>query len=102
MTKVNLDNFTRNLVRQIEIHGAIDGEIESYAALLADRYKLTPRLEFQADYIPGTKKIQIRKSFTVRVEQDVEIKLFSGAFSLINKKITMVKTQSGMSEVLWK
>ncbi len=102
VVKVNLDNYTKNLVRQIEIHGVIDSEIESYSQALAVKYGLNPVVTYSGDFIPGTQKIQIRSNFSVTVEQEVEIKMFTGGFSVANQRFTMVKTLDGMSEVLWK
>jgi len=103
MMKVNVDAFTKTLVRQIEIHGAIDDEIKQFADELADTYELDPEITYDATYINGTNHIQIRNGFKVSVTENEEIKLLNGSmFNSLSFTVPIADEKVGISEKLWK
>lgn len=103
MAKANVENLTNSLVRQIEIHGAIDDEIGQYAAELADAYGLSPEITYDADFIEGTHHIQIRDGFKVAVSQEEKIVLLDSTFfDPLEVTIPIRNEKAGISEKLWK
>ena len=103
ITKANVEVFTADLVRKIETTGAIDNTIETYASDLADLYDLDPVISYDADFIAGTKRIQIRDSFKVKVETSEEIMLLDGTlYDPITLEIPIGNQRVGISEKLWK
>lgn len=103
IAKGNLEAFTKTLVREIEIHGAIDDEIHSFAAELASVYNLNPDITYTADYIAGTHQIQIRDQFRVEVNDEVEIIVFdSSFFAPVTMDVPIKDEKAGISEKLWK
>lgn len=101
--RVNVNALTDNLVRQIEIRGAIDSDIKEYAAELAGKYNLKPDIVYDAKFIAGTDHIQIRDGFSVTVETEAEIVLFDGSFfDTVSLKIPISNEKVGISEKLWK
>lgn len=103
IAKSNVENFTNSLVRQIEIHGAIDSEIEQYAAELAESYSLDPEIIYNAVFIGGTNHIQIRDNFKVTVSEEEKIVLLDGTiFDPIEVTIPIRNEKVGISEKLWK
>lgn len=103
MVKADTVAFNKALVRQIEIHGAIDGEINDFAERLANVYNLSPEITYEANNIPGTNHIQIRDDFTVKVKTTADIVLFdSSLFQPVVYTININDTKVGISEKLWK
>lgn len=103
ITKANVEVFTADLVRKIETTGAIDDTINTYAIELADLYGLDPSISYDANFIAGTKKIQIRDSFEVTVETTEDIVILDGTlYDPITMAIPIGKQRVGISEKLWK
>ena len=103
ITKANVEVFTADLVRKIETTGAIDDTINTYASELADLYGMNPVINYDADFIAGTKKIQIRDSFKVAVETSETIMLLDGTlYEPITLEIPIGDQRVGISEKLWK
>ena len=103
ITKANVEVFTADLVRKIETTGAIDDTIATYASELADLYGFNPRISYDAEFIAGTRKIQIRDSFKVMVETSEEITLLDGTlYDPITLEIPIGNQRVGISEKLWK
>ena len=103
MVKLDVQAYTKTLTRQIEVHGAIDSDIEKFAEELAAIYNFTPVITYDADYISGTNYIQIRDSFKVKVKTDTEIVLLNGTFfKSVTLTIPISDEKVGISEKLWK
>ena len=103
MTKVSVDAFAKTLVRQIEIHGAIDDEIKQFADELADIYELDPMITYDATYIDGTNHIQIRNGFKISVTENEEIRILNGSmFNSVSFTVPIADEKVGISEKLWK
>jgi ethanolamine transporter EutH len=95
--------FTKTLVRQIEIHGAIDAEIDDFAAELAEIYGLDPKITYDAVYVSGTNHIQIRDSFKVTLKDEAKLVLLDGSiFRFLTITIPLTNEKVGISEKLWK
>lgn len=103
MTKVDVEAYTKTLVREIEIHGAIDDKIQQFAEELAGIYKFKPEITYDAAFISGTKQIQIRDSFKVTVETIEDVVLLdSTIFTPVTITIPISDQKVGISEKLWK
>jgi hypothetical protein len=103
MTKANVSAFTKTLTHQIEVNGAIDSEIESFAEELADVYNIDPIIDYDAPFIEGTNHIQIRDSFQVTVSVESKIVLFNSTiFDPVVVAVPIKDEKVGISEVLWK
>lgn len=103
ITKINAEATAKVLAREIEIHGAIDDEINQKAEELADNYGFEPEITYDATYIAGTDHIQIRDEFSVTVNTTKDIVLLDGTmFHPIKMTIPISAQRTGISEKLWK
>ena len=103
ITKANVNVATETLVREIEVHGAIDSEITQKANQLAELYDFEPEITYDATFIPATNHIQIRDDFTVTIKTTEDIVLLDGTlFSPVTLTIPIGSQRQGKSEKLWK
>lgn len=78
--KQNTDYMAKTLVRAVEANGRIDGEITALANELKSEMGVNPTITWNAPYISGTNKIQLRQKFTLTVRDSVDIKLIEPTF----------------------
>lgn len=101
--KQNLDYMAKTLVRAVEANGRIDGEITALANDLKSEMGVTPTVTWNAPYIAGTNKIQLRKRFTLTIRDTVQIKIIEPTFgSPLVINIPIEKKFIGISQVYWK
>lgn len=101
--KQNLDYMAKTLVRAVETNGAIDDSITALANELKTEMGIDPDIKWEADYIRGTNKIQIKSKFKLTLTDTAYIKLFEPTFSApVQIPLKMDKTFTGISQVYWK
>lgn len=101
--KQNLDYMAKTLVRAVEANGRIDSNINALANDLKNEMGITPTVYWNASYISGTNKIQLRKKFTLTVKDTIKIKLFEPSFgNPVTIDIPIEKRFIGISQVYWK
>lgn len=101
--KQNMDYMAKTLVRAVEANGRIDGEITALANELKSEMGVNPTITWNAPYISGTNKIQLRQKFTLTVRDSVDIKLIEPTFgSPLVISIPIEKKFTGISQVYWK
>lgn len=101
--KQNTDYMAKTLVRAVEANGRIDGEITAFANELKSEMGVNPTITWNASYISGTNKIQLRQKFTLTVRDSVDIKLIEPTFgSPLVISIPIEKKFTGISQVYWK
>lgn len=101
--KQNLDYMAKTLVRAVEANGRIDGEITALANDLKSEMGVTPTVTWNAPYIAGTNKIQLRKRFTLTIRDTIQIKIVEPTFgSPLILNIPIEKKFIGISQVYWK
>lgn len=101
--KQNTDYMAKTLVRAVEANGRIDGEITALANELKSEMGVNPTITWNAPYISGTNKIQLRQKFTLTVRDSVDIKLIEPTFgSPFVISIPIEKKFTGISQVYWK
>lgn len=101
--KQNLDYMAKTLVRAVEANGRIDGEITALANDLKSEMCVTPTVTWNAPYIAGTNKIQLRKRFTLTIRDTIQIKIVEPTFgSPLILNIPIEKKFIGISQVYWK
>ncbi len=61
--KQNMDYMAKTLVRAVEANGRIDGNITALANELKSEMGVNPTITWNAAYISGTNKIQLRQKF---------------------------------------
>lgn len=94
ITKIQLDNFADELVREAEISGRVGSETTSRQRVLEERTGLQPTV-----YWSASGRIQLNEEVTVTVVLQKELGLF-GDFGTF--PITIRARASGKSEVYWK
>mgnify|MGYP002894610644 CR=1 FL=1 len=94
ITKIQLDNFADELVREAEISGRVGTETSRRAAALTDSTGLDPDIRWSK-----TGRIQLNEEVTVTLTLDMDIGLFGGFGSF---PITLRSEATGKSEVYWK
>lgn len=92
-TKMQLDNFADELVREAEIAGRIGAETTSRARALSEKTGLSPKIEWSRNG-----KIPLNQEFTVTLTVTLDIG-FGGFGSF---PVTLTSKASGKSEVYWK
>lgn len=101
--KQNTNYMAKTLVRAVEANGRIDGEITALANELKSEMGVNPTITWNAPYISGTNKIQLRQKFTLTVRDSVDIKLIEPTFgSPLVISIPIEKKFTGISQVYWK
>ena len=101
--KQNMDYMAKTLVRAVEANGRIDSNITALANELKSEMGVNPTITWNAAYISGTNKIQLRQKFTLTVHDTIDIKLIEPTFtSPLVIIIQIVKKFIGISQVYWK
>lgn len=101
--KQNMDYMAKTLVRAVEANGRIDGNITALANELKSEMGVNPTITWNATYISGTNKIQLRQKFTLTVHDTIDIKLIEPTFtSPLVISIPIEKKFIGISQVYWK
>lgn len=101
--KQNMDYMAKTLVRAVEANGRIDGNITALANELKSEMGVNPTITWNAVYISGTNKIQLRQKFTLTVHDTIDIKLIEPTFtSPLVISIPIEKKFIGISQVYWK
>lgn len=101
--KQNVDYMAKTLVRAIEANGRIDASITDLERQLKREMGISPTVKYNAKYVPGTNKIQIKEKFSVTVSDTVTVKLFEPSFGPpIGIEIPINKKFTGISQVFWK
>ena len=99
--KQNMDYMAKTLVRAVEANGRIDSNITALANELKSEMGVNPT--WNAAYISGTNKIQLRQKFTLTVHDTIDIKLIEPTFtSPLVISIPIEKKFIGISQVYWK
>jgi hypothetical protein len=99
MEKYQLDTFAAELCRTAEIAGRVGSETSARTQELTEQTGLVPVVQWNASYIPGTKKIRLNGSIAVELTYTTNIGLF-GNFGTFPVQLTSRAT--GRSEVYWK
>jgi hypothetical protein len=99
MEKYQLDTFAAELCRTAEIAGRVGSETSARTQELTEQTGFVPVVQWNASYIPGTKKIRLNGSITVILTYTANIGLF-GNFGTFPVQLTSRAT--GRSEVYWK
>ena len=92
-TKIQLDNYADELVREAEISGRIGAETSSRARILTEKTGISPEIKWSR-----TGKVQLNQEFTVTCTYKTDIGF--GEFGSF--PITLTSKASGKSEVYWK
>ena len=101
--KQNMDYMAKTLVRAVEANGRIDSNITALANELKSEMGVNPTIPWNAAYISGTNKIQLRQKFTLTVHDTIDIKLIEPTFtSPLVISIPIEKKFIGISQVYWK
>ena len=94
ITKIQLDNFADELLREAEISGRVGSETSARQMILEEKTGLHPAVQWSA-----TGKLQLNQEVTVTVTLQKDIGLFGGFGSF---PVTLRARASGKSEVYWK
>lgn len=101
--KQNIDYMAKTLVRAVEANGRIDSEITALSNELKAEMGVTPTVTWNAPYIAGTNKIQLRQKFTLTIRDTIPIKIIEPTFgSSLVINIPIEKKFIGISQVYWK
>lgn len=101
--KQNIDYMARTLVRAVEANGRINSDITALANELKSELGITPSISWNAPYITGTNKIQLRKKFSLIIKDTITLNLISPSFtSPLTITIPIEKKVTGISQVYWK
>ena len=94
ITKLQIDNFADELVREAEISGRVGSETASRQRVLQEKTGLNPNVSWSTNG-----RIQLNEEVTVTVTIQKDLGLFGGFGSF---PITIKARASGKSEVYWK
>lgn len=97
-TKVQLNNFAKEIVREAQITGEIDKDIDKKIKNLEDNLVKPDKIIWDNKYITGTKKVQLNEEIKVRVEKTIDI----GFFDFGRFPVPLYGSHSGRSEVYWR
>lgn len=101
--KQNLDYMAKTLVRAVEANGRINSDITALANDLKSELGISPTISWNATYITGTDKIQLRKKFTLTIRDTITLKLIEPSFGPpVAINIPIEKSFIGISQVFWK
>ena len=93
VTKMQLDNFADELIREAEVSGRIGAETTARYDRLAEKTGMMPSVTWST-----SGRIQLNQEVSVRVTVDVNLGLgIIGEFP-----VTLVSEATGKSEVYWK
>lgn len=98
VAKSNLNQFASEVIREAEISGQIGSSVNERIDKLEQELIKVDTLDWNADFIQGTKKIQLDGSIEIEVTKTVDI----GFFEFGSFPITLTSKDSGFSEVYWK
>lgn len=99
IAKHRMDTFASELCRTAEISGQVGHHTSAREAELVEQTGVKPTISWTADYVYGTKKIQLNENITVELRYTVDIGLF-GSFGSF--PIELSARATGRSEVYWK
>ena len=91
ITKLQLDNFADELIREMEIAGSVGAETSARERLLQEKTGLTPSVSWSK-----TGTIQLNEEVTVTLTLDRNIEFFGGFDSF---PVRLTARASGKSEV---
>lgn len=94
ITKIQLDNFADELVREAEVSGCVGSQTTARYERLAEKTGIHPDVTWST-----TGKIQLNHEVTVTVTAERDLGLFAGLGSF---PIELKSTATGKSEVYWK
>ncbi|MCL2076853.1 MAG: DUF4320 family protein [Oscillospiraceae bacterium] len=92
-TKLSLDNYAHELIREAEIAGRVDAETTRRLNRLNELKGLNPNVSWNRNG-----RVQIGEEITVTVSSVVDM----GFFTFGSFPVEIVSEASGVSEVLWK
>lgn len=98
-TYVNLQNFTNNVKRDIEIYGEVGYEVNNNINLYKSTIIEPDNWYVEGDMIYGTSKLQLNTKFKVFAEKEIEITISDFVRFKINVK---VHPAIGTSDIYWK
>lgn len=93
ITKMTLNNYANELVREAEIAGRIGSEVNTRLERLNESTGLNPDVAWST-----SGKIQIGETFTVTVSTQTD----SSFYIFTGNPMTLTATAEGTSEVFWK
>ncbi len=93
ITKMTLNNYANELVREAEIAGRIGSEVNTRLERLNESTGLNPDVAWST-----SGKIQIGETFTVTVSAQTD----SSFYIFTGNPMTLTATAEGTSEVFWK
>ena len=93
-TKIQLDNFADELVREAEVCGCVGSETQQWQNVLEEKTGLHPTVSWST-----YGQLQLNEEVTVTLELQKELGLFGriGSFP-----VTLRSSAAGKSEVYWK
>ena len=94
ITKIQLDNFADELVREAEISGRVGAETTAWQVELEEQTGIHPTVFWSA-----YGNIQLNEEITVTVVLEKDLGLFGGIGSF---PVTLKASAAGKSEVYWK
>lgn len=94
ITKIQMDNFADELVREAEVSGRVGSETTARQQILAERMGFSPSVSWSR-----TGNVQLNEEVTVTVSVQKDLGLFGGFGSF---PVTIRARASGKSEVYWK
>lgn len=94
ITKIQMDNFADELVREAEISGRVGSETANRQRVLQEKTGLNPNVSWSTNG-----RIQLNEEVTITVTIQKDLGMFGGFGSF---PITIKARASGKSEVYWK
>ncbi|MCI4874971.1 DUF4320 family protein [Clostridioides difficile] len=98
-TKYQLDQFSSSLMREVELTGEINENIDKRVQTLKEQTGVEPdEIKWDTTYINGTHKIQINEEIKLTLKKTVDI----GFFEFGSIPIDIPSKATGRSEQYWK
>lgn len=98
VAKSQINHFAEEIIREAELSGEIGDSVNKRIDYLQKELINVDNIIWDAEYIQGTKKIQLDGAIEVTIEKNVDIGFGEfGSFPIHLKAI-----DSGFSEVYWK
>ena len=98
VAKSNLNQFASEVIREAEISGQVGSSVNERIEKLEKELIKVDTIDWDADFIQGTKKVQLDGSIELEVTKTVDI----GFFEFGSFPVTLVAKDSGFSERYWK
>lgn len=98
VAKSQINQFAGEIIREAEISGAIGQNVNNRIEKLEKELIKVDDITWDAEYIQGTKKVQLDGSIEVTVKKNMDI----GFFKFGSFPVTLTARDSGYSEVYWK